>query len=91
MDKKVDDLKLFGKVLRDLREESGKTQEAFALDCSLDRTYISKIERGESSATISTLLAISDSLDMPLSEVIIRFEKTKQIMRQDSDINTKGQ
>lgn len=79
MDKRADDLKLFGKVLRDLREEAGKTQEALALDCALDRTYISKMERGESSPTFSTLLAISDALEMPLSQMLLRFENTKRI------------
>lgn len=80
MDKKVDDLKLFGKVLRDLREESGKTQEALALDAALDRTYISKMERGESSPTFATLVAVSEALNMPLSQVFLRYENTKRIL-----------
>jgi transcriptional regulator with XRE-family HTH domain len=82
MDKRTDDLKLFGKVLRDLREESGKTQEVLALDAELDRTYISKMERGESSPTFATLLAVSNALGMPLSQVLLRYEKTQKILNQ---------
>ncbi|WP_109016833.1 helix-turn-helix domain-containing protein [Novimethylophilus kurashikiensis] len=80
MDKKAEELKLFGKVLRDLREEAGKTQETLALDSGLDRTYISKMERGVASATLSALLNISEALGLTLSQIFLRFENSKQIL-----------
>ena len=38
--------KAFGAILRRNREEKGMSQEQLALDCGLDRTFISLLERG---------------------------------------------
>jgi len=38
--------KAFGEALWEIRKERGISQERLALDCDLDRTYISLIERG---------------------------------------------
>ena len=40
-------LKRFGNRLRELRKLRGFSQEALALSCELDRTYIGSVERGE--------------------------------------------
>lgn len=66
--------KSFRLTLRELREQSGKSQECLAGDSELDRTYISMLERGKRQPTLSTLIKISNALDIPLSEMIKKAE-----------------
>ena len=43
----------FGKRVRELRRTKGVSQEAFAAECGLDRTYISGIERGKRNVSLT--------------------------------------
>lgn len=52
----------FGRVLRSLRLERKKTQEALAFDADLQRHYISMIERGTSSPTLKTIFRLAEAL-----------------------------
>src|SRR5260364_376035 len=55
---KVDSRKLaiaFGSVLRELRQERKLTQEKFAFECELDRTYISLLELGHRMPSLATM------------------------------------
>lgn len=72
MSKTIDDLDIdaarkkrrnaFGVVLLQLRERAGMSQEALALEAHLDRSYISLLERGARSPTLSTLFEIAEAL-----------------------------
>ncbi len=64
----------FGQVLRELREQVGKTQEAVAFDAGLDRTYISMLERGLRQPSLETVLALAVALDVPAGEIVGRVE-----------------
>lgn len=64
----------FGTVLRDLRNKAGFSQEQLALDCGLDRTYISLLERGLRQPTLSTLFALAGSLNAKPSKLITAIE-----------------
>ena len=44
--------KKFGKVLKALRTERGLSQEEFAMNVGLHRTYISQLERGLKSPSL---------------------------------------
>lgn len=59
---KKDLMKQFGKVLREIRSAAELSQEELALECDLDRTYISMLERGLKAPTITTISAISTAL-----------------------------
>lgn len=74
-EKEITDI-IFGKVLRNLRKASNKTQEELALDAGLERTYISMLELGQRTPTIKTLIQLSRALKMPVSELIKQFEVT---------------
>jgi transcriptional regulator with XRE-family HTH domain len=67
--------KVFGLVLKNIREECGITQEALALQSDLDRTYISLLERGLRMPTIATLFKMSPALKKTPSEIISIVEK----------------
>ena len=44
-----------GQRVRELREARGLSQEALAFEASLDRTYVSSVERGRRNVSLSTL------------------------------------
>ncbi|HBV96450.1 MAG TPA: XRE family transcriptional regulator [Desulfotomaculum sp.] len=50
--------KKFGKVLKALRTERGFSQEEFAMNVGLHRTYISQLERGLKSPSLRTIKKI---------------------------------
>ena len=62
MAKRPDILERFGERVRDLRKKCGYTQEGFAAECKLDRTYIGGIERGERNLTLRKIEIIAHTL-----------------------------
>lgn len=65
-----------GKVLKSFRLNVGKTQEEIALDAGLDRTYISMLERGEASPTFMTLETLAKTLNVKISQIVMKYEDT---------------
>ena len=57
----------FGSRVRDLRQQAGLSQEAFAHVCKLDRTYVSGIERGVRNPSLKNVARIAVALKIPLS------------------------
>ena len=64
----------FGDVLRKRRLKAGFSQEQLALDCGLDRTFISLLERGLRQPTLTTLFVLADSLGIKPSRLIAAVE-----------------
>ena len=54
----------FGTILKKYRVNLKLSQERFALLCSLDRTYISLLERGQRCPSLSTILIIAKNLNV---------------------------
>jgi transcriptional regulator with XRE-family HTH domain len=73
--------KAFGIVLREIRVDRCKTQEALAFESGLDRTYISLLELGTRSPTLDTIMALCLALNVSLSSVSIRID---EVMRDGS-------
>lgn len=59
----------FGARVRELRMRQGYSQESFATECNLDRTYIGGIERGERNVALRNIQEIARALDISLSEL----------------------
>jgi len=55
-------LEALGLAVRRYRHRLGYSQEDFAYEAGLDRTYVSGIERGVRNPTVATLLRITDTL-----------------------------
>ncbi len=55
--------------MRELRQATGLSQEAFAERCGLDRTYISGIERGKRNVSLENLKVIAKALNVTLSRL----------------------
>lgn len=64
----------FGQTLKDFRKRAGLSQEALALECELDRTFISLLERGQRQPTLTTLFRIARVLKVTPSELIAAVE-----------------
>ena len=63
-------LRRLGLVIRRHRERLKITQEAFADEHAINRTYYSAIERGTQNLSILNLARIADALDVPLSRLL---------------------
>jgi transcriptional regulator with XRE-family HTH domain len=61
--------KRFGERVRELRKEKGLSQEALALACDLDRTYIGGVERGERNISLLNIHKIADALGVSTREL----------------------
>lgn len=62
--------KAFGLVLKTERTKKKISQEQLALSCNLDRTFISMLERGQRQPSLTSILAISTSLEVPAETLI---------------------
>lgn len=59
----------FGESVRKRRRKLGVSQEEFADMCSLDRTYIGGIERGERNVSLINIGKIAKGLKVSFSEL----------------------
>ena len=57
------------------RQELGLSQVQFGAACGIDSAFISLIEVGKKQPTLSTLLIISEGLQLPLHEFVERVER----------------
>lgn len=64
-----DILKRFGLRVRELRKERGLSQEGFAAECGLDRTYMGGIERGERNVAMRNVERIAKALGLSISKL----------------------
>lgn len=65
-----------GKRIRELRQQTGLSQEKFALKIGMDRTYFASVEAGKRNIAIVNIKKIADGLDVTLSE-LFAFEKSQ--------------
>ena len=63
----------FGSRVRQLRNDRGWSQEAFADLCGLHRTYIGSIERGEQNVSLANIEKLAATLGVSLAELFAPF------------------
>ena len=56
--------------VRRLRKARGLSQEAFADECNLHRTYIGSIERAERNVSLDNIEKMATALDIPGWELL---------------------
>jgi transcriptional regulator with XRE-family HTH domain len=66
---KKEELKKFGKRLRELRLRKGYSQEKLAEYASLHRNYIGMVERGERNITLLNINKVARSLGIDIGEL----------------------
>ena len=67
--------KAFGEAVRELRNKTGVSQEQFAHDAGIDRSYMGAIERGTKNVTIKNIVKIANALSKKPSEILKQTEK----------------
>lgn len=60
----------FGRVLRQLRQEAGLTQEALGFEADLRRTYVSILELGQQQPSLRTILKLAKALKHSGSAIV---------------------
>lgn len=66
--------KAFGRVLQEIRQERGISQEELGFESGYHRTYISLLERGRKSPSLKTVFDIAMALKISPSEMIRRVQ-----------------
>ncbi len=59
-----------GRNLRRLRDEKGWSQEAFAFEAKIHRTYVSDIERGARNPTIMVVEKLAMALGVKVGQLL---------------------
>lgn len=60
-------MKNVGEMIRNTRKEKGMTLEQLSAKCGLSISFLSQVERGLSSLSITSLWVITKALDVPIS------------------------
>lgn len=81
MNRKNPALIKIGRKIRELRKEKGFSQESFADEVGLDRTYMGGIERGERNLAALNIMRIAKTLKVEVGDLFppIRFINIDQI------------
>ena len=66
---------LFGKEIARLRNRTGLSQEELGFRAEVHRTYISQLERGLKSPTLSMILKLSRAMKVSASRLVASLEK----------------
>lgn len=80
MEKRHPNLVKIGKLIREARIAKGLSQEAFAAEAGLGRTYMGRVERGEQNISIQNFIKIALTLRVEISDITpaLRELKTPQ-------------
>lgn len=60
----------FAAQLRDLRKESGLSQEQLALRAGVDRTFVSKLELSKHQPSLAVVFALAHAVDRTPEELV---------------------
>ncbi len=65
----------FGLGIKKLREETGLSQEKFALSIGMDRTYYASVEAGRRNISIQNIYKIAEGFNISVSALFVVVEK----------------
>lgn len=65
----MNDLKKFGSRCKELRANTGLSQEKFALKINMDRTYYASVEAGKRNVSLINIIKIAEGFGVSLSEL----------------------
>lgn len=65
----------FGRAVRRLRTQQGYSQESFADEIGVHRTFMGSVERGETNISLDNVARIAKGLGVTLAELFAETEK----------------
>lgn len=66
--------KNFGLAIKKLREETGLSQEKFALSIGMDRTYYASVEAGKRNISLQNIYKIAKGFNISVSALFVVVE-----------------
>lgn len=64
----------FGRIVKQVREERGWSQEVLADRANLNRSYVGEVERGRAMPSLSTVAKLASALEVSASGLLARCE-----------------
>lgn len=77
MKKKHPALIMLGSRIRELRKSKGFSQEDFAAEVGIDRTYMGSVERGERNIAALNLIRLAKCLNIEVGELFPKINSLK--------------
>lgn len=68
-----------GKNIRETRKNQGFSQEAFAAEVGMGRTYMGRVERGEQNISIQNLIEIALALKVEVGDLVPKLKSLKSL------------
>ena len=72
-----------GRIIRELREQRGLTQEVLSGLAAVSRSHLAEIETGHTNANVETLWKISEALVIKMSDLI---QMVEQVIEQEGGV-----
>lgn len=66
---------IFGEEVRRARVDAGVSQEGLALAADVERSYLGRVERGQSQPTLFVVLKVAAALGVSAGELVSQVEK----------------
>lgn len=79
MYKKHPNLIKIGNIIQKLRKSKGFSQEEFAAEAGLARTYMGRVERGEQNISIQNLIKIAIVLRVDVGDLVPKITQLKKM------------
>jgi transcriptional regulator with XRE-family HTH domain len=64
----------FGRIVKNIREERGISQEILADRADLNRSYVGEVERGTAMPSLSTITKLARALNLSAADLLTRYE-----------------
>ena len=74
----MDIIKVFGSNVKAYRQRIGLSQEAFAVNCGMHRTYISAIDCFRRSISLENIQKIADALEIEPYQLLLENRENDQ-------------
>ena len=65
---------ILGEIIVELRNKADLSQEDLAYESGVNRSFMSKIETGQTAVSLLTLMRLAKTLEVKISDIIIELE-----------------